>query len=220
MTFEEIIDKIRNRDERVTRCFFFWDGPSLQRIEAVRRTDPVAAAKMRRPVCNSCRPALLAVLHKLYGNNHFDYDELVSDFYFYLIKDDKLATVKDPNALMGWIVSSAYYFFLHEKIKGDKVLENTPVDSLNDVGEDLEEDDSRSKSRELVSEVIAAMPNKVYARILEEVVLEVGQYKGREKSELFKRKAEEFGIPVDNLYVKISLAKKQFKQTALKFNML
>ena len=220
MTFEEIIDKIRNRDERVTRCFFFWDGPSLQRIEAVRRTDPVAAAKMRRPVCNSCRPALLAVLHKLYGNNHFDYDELVSDVYFYLIKDDKLATVKDPNALMGWIVSSAYYFFLHEKIKGDKVLENTPVDSLNDVGEDLEEDDSRSKSRELVSEVIAAMPNKVYARILEEVVLEVGQYKGREKSELFKRKAEEFGIPVDNLYVKISLAKKQFKQTALKFNML
>ena len=220
MTFEEIIDKIRNRDERVTRCFFFWDGPSLQRIEAVRRTDPVAAAKMRRPVCNSCRPALLAVLHKLYGNNHFDYDELVSDFYFYLIKDDKLATIKDPNALMGWIVSSAYYFFLHDKIKGDKVLENTPVDSLNDVGEDLEEDDSRSKSRELVSEVIAAMPNKVYARILEEVVLEVGQYKGKEKSELLKRKAEEFGIPVDNLYVKISLAKKQFKQTALKFNML
>lgn len=220
MTFEEIIDKIRKRDERVTQCFFFWDGPSLQRIEAVRRTDPVAAAKMRRPVCNSCRPALLTVLHKLYGGNHFDYDELVSDFYFYLIKDDKLGTIKDPNALMGWIVSAAYYFFLHEKVKADKILENTTIDSLNDVNEDLEEDNSRSKSRELVSDIIAAMPNKVYARILEEVVLEVGQYKGKEKSELLKRKAEEFGIPVDNLYVKISLAKKQFKQTALKFNML
>jgi len=220
MTFEEIIDRIRKRDERVTRCFFFWDGPSLQRIEAVRRTDPVAAAKMRRPICNSCRPALLTVLHKLYGSSHFDYDELVSDYYYYLIKDDKLASIKDPDALMGWIVSSAYYFFLHEKIKGDQILENTPVDSLSDVGRDFEEDDSRSKSREIVSEVIAAMPNKVYARILEEVVLEVGQYKGREKSELLKRKADEFGIPLDNLYVKISLAKKQFKQTALKFNML
>jgi len=220
MTFEEIISGIRNKDGRITKCFFFWDGPSLQRIEALRRTDPLAAAKLRRPVCNSCRPALLAVLHKLYGSDHFDYDALVSDFYFYLMKDDKLASIKDPNALMGWIVSSAYYFFLHEKIKEDKVLENQSVESLNGKGEDFEEDNSRSASRELVEEIIRAMPNRVYARILEEVVLEVGQFKGKEKSELFKRKAEEFGIPVDNLYVKISLAKKQFKQTALKLNLV
>lgn len=220
MTFEEIISGIRSKDERITKCFFFWDGPSLQRIESLRRTDPIAAAKLRRPVCNSCRPALLAVLHKLYGSSHFDYDALVTDFYLYLMKDDKLASIKDPEALMGWIVSTAYYYFLHEKIKEDKVLENPSVESLNGKGEDFEEDNSRSASRELVEEILKAMPNRVYAKLLEDVVLEVGQFKGKEKSELLKRKADEMGIPVDNLYVKISLAKKQFKQTALKLNLV
>lgn len=220
MTFSEIIQALRQKDERVTSCFFFWDGPTLQRIDALRRSDPVAAAKLRRPVCNTCRPALLSVLHKLYGDTPFDYQERVSAFYFYLIKDDKLASIAEPEALMGWIVRTAYYFFLAEKKSNDKVLENDDVESLNNVREDIAEDDSRSKSRELVEDVIAAMPNRVYAKLLEDVVLEVGQYRGKEKIDLLKRKSEEMGIPIDNLYVKISLAKKQFKQTALKLNLM
>lgn len=220
MTSAEIIQGLRQKDERITRCFFFWDGPTLQRIEALRRTDPVAAAKLRRPVCNTCRPALLSVLHKLYGDKPFDYEERVSSFYYYLIKDDKLASIIEPEALMGWIVRSAYYFFLGEKKSADKMLENDPTDSLNNVGDNVVDDESRTQSRELVSDIIAAMPNRVYARILEEVVLEVGQYKGKEKIELLKRKSEELGIPIDNLYVKISLAKKQFKQTAMKLKMI
>lgn len=220
MTFFEIIQALREKDERVTSCFFFWDGPTLQRIDTLRRSDPVAAAKLRRPVCNTCRPALLSVLHKLYGDTPFDYQERVSAFYFYLIKNDKLASITEPEALMGWIVRAAYYFFLAEKKSNDKLLENDDVESLNNVGEDIEEDDSRARSREIVADVLAAMPNRVYAKILEEVVLEVGQYSGRQKIELLKRKSEEMGIPIDNLYVKISLAKKQFKQTALKLNIM
>lgn len=218
MTFQEIIQRLREKDQRVTQCFFWWDGPSLQRIEAVRRTDPVAAARMQRPVCASCRPALLSVLHKLYGSDHFDYDEKVSDFYYYLMTGDKLADIKEPEALMGWIVTSAYYFFLHKKKGEDKLLENkdtTPLDNETDIVED----DSRAQARSMVAEVLAAMPNRIYARLLDEVVLEVGQYQGREKAALLKRKSEELGIPIDNLYVKISLAKKQFKQTALKLNL-
>lgn len=220
MTFSEIIQALRQKDERVTQCFFFWDGPTLQRIEALRRTDPIAAARLKRPVCNTCRPALLSVLHKLYGGAPFDYNERVSALYFYLIKDDKLASISEPNALMGWIVRTAYFFFLSEKKSSDKLLENNDVESLNNVREDIEEDDSRDKSREIVTDVLAAMPNRVYAKILEDVVLEVGQYSGREKIDLLKRKSEEMGIPIDNLYVKISLAKKQFKQTALKLNIM
>lgn len=133
MTFEEIIQRLREKDNRVTHCFFFWDGSTLQHIEEIRRTNPQKAAQLPKPVCNTCRPGLLKVLHSLYGSNNFDYDEMVTDFYFYLIKDDKLASIKNPNALMGWIVQAAYYFFLHEKIKQDRVLENTPIDSLNRV---------------------------------------------------------------------------------------
>lgn len=220
MTFAEIIQALRRKDERVTSCFFFWDGPTLQRIEALRKADPIAAAKLQRPVCNTCRPALLSVLHKLYGDTPFDYKERVSAFYLYLIKDDKLASINEPEALMGWIVRTAYFFFLWEKKTSDKLLENSNVDSLNNIGDDIEEDDSRNRSREIVKDVLAAMPNRVYAKILEEVVLEVGQYSGRKKIDLLKRKSEEMGIPIDNLYVKISLAKKQFKQTALKLNIM
>lgn len=219
MTFEEIISRLRSKDGRVTDCFFFWDGPTMERIEAVRRVDPIKAQKMRRPICNTCRPALLAVLHKLYGTEHFDYDELVSDFYYYLIKDDKLGSIRDPQTLMSWISTTAYYFFLHEKINKDRVLENTPVESLTGVHEEIEEDEAASSTRTLVQNVLDAMPNRTYARILDEVILEAWQYSGRQKSDLLKKKAEEMGIPIDNMYVKISLAKKQFKETAKKMNL-
>lgn len=220
MTFEEIIQRLRERDDRVTQCFFFWDGPTIQRIEDIRRTDPLRAAKMRKPVCNTCRPGLLKVMHTLYGNNHFDYDELVSDFYMYLMDGDKLSSIQDPKALMGWIVKSAYYFFLHEKIKKGKLLENTDTESLSNVSEDIEEDESAAATRNYVNSVLAAMPNRVYAKILDEVTLEVGQYKGQEKSRKMQEVAEKLGIPIDNLYVKVSLAKKQFKETARRLSLI
>ena len=174
---------------------------------------------MRRPVCNTCRPALLKVLHSLYGSTHFDYNEMVSGFYFHLMTGDKLAEIKEPNALMGWIVSTAYYYFLHTKIKSDKLLENSSFDSLTNVCNEIIEDDSAQETRDLVADVLASMPNRTYARILDEVTLEVGQYQGREKSEKLREAAERLGIPVDNLYAKISLAKKQFKETAKKMNL-
>ena len=220
MTFEEIIDGLRRKDDRVTRCFFFWEGPTMQQIEEIRRTDPLKAARLPKPVCNTCRPGLLKVLYQLYDGKPFDYDSLVTDFYLYLMEGDKLASINDPRALMGWIVRSAYFFFLHEKKKVDKSLENTPVDSLNDVHADIEADERASSARALVEEVLRAMPNRTYAKILDEVTLEVGQYKGREKAEMLRRLADRLEIPVDNLYVKISLAKKQFKETAKKLNLI
>ena len=216
MTFEEIIRKLRERDEKVTQCFFFWNGPSMAHIEEVRRTDPHRAARMPRPVCNSCRPGILQALHRLYGSEHFDYEELVSDFYFYLMKDDKLASIKDPAKLMGWMVTAAYFYFLHEKKSRDRMLENTPVESLDNVSEGIEQDESAESARRFVEDVLAAMPNRTYARILDEVTLEVGQYRGREKAERLRQLSERLDIPIDNLYVKISLAKKQFKETAIK----
>ena len=214
MTFDEIIQKIRAKDEVVTECFFYWDGPSIRRIEEVRRRDPIAASRMPRPVCNSCRPALLSVLHSVYGESAFDYKSKVDELYAYIMDGDKLSSIKTPDALMGWMVKTSFTFFLSEKKREDRLLENSSIDTLNIEDGCIVEDDSRAQARELVEEVLAVMPNRVYARILEDVVLEVEQYKGRKKSELLKRKAEELGISIDNLYVKISLAKRQFRRTA------
>ena len=212
MTYEEIIRKIRERDEAVTRCFFFWDGPTLQHIDAVRRTDPAKASKMRRPICGTCRPGLLSVLHKIYGSEQFNYTDMVTMFYCHLMEGDKLASIKDSRTLMGWIVTTAYFFFLKEKMKVDsQLLDFTMDDSLNV----REEDGSAGReSRQLVRTILDAMPNAAYARILDDVVLELPQYTGAAKAEFVRMKAEELGISTDNLYVKIHLAKKQFKDTA------
>lgn len=219
MTFEEIIQALIARDERVTSCFFFGDGPTLEHIEEVRRGNPTRALKMRRPICHTCRPALLKVLHRLYGGNTFNYEEHVSEFYLYLMTGDKLKSIKKPDALMGWIVRTAYYFFLHEKIRKDSVLENVDTDSLSIIRVDVEDDESPKEIRAFVKRVLDNMPHREYAMILDEVTLEVGQYKGKEKSEKMRVIAKRLSIPIDNLYVKVSLAKKQFKETAKKISL-
>lgn len=215
MTFEEIIQALIARDERVTQCFFFWDGPTLEHIEAVRRDDPNKAARMRRPVCNTCRPLLLRVLSNIYGREPFNYNECVADLYIYIMAKDKLKTIKNPNTLMGWMATTAYYFFLNDKIKKDGLLEKPNDYSLDNVTVDIEDDETAKQIRDFVQEVLDAMPNREYAKILDEVTLEVAQYKGKEKSAKMKELSERMGIPIDNLYVKVSLAKKQFKTTAI-----
>lgn len=220
MTFAEIIQKLRERDERVTNCFFFWNGPTLKRIEEIRRNDPKKAAQLPKPICNTCKPAILKVLHTLYGTSGFDYNESVSDFYFYLIKDDKLASINEPEALMGWITKTAFFFFMNKKKNEDKLLENTQIETLNLANTDVEINEDRSKAREFVEVVLSAMPNRTYAKILDEVALEVGQYKGKQKSEKMLQLAKQLEIPIDNLYVKVSLAKKQFKETARRLNFI
>lgn len=210
MTFEEIIRRIRERDEEVTRCFFFWDGPTQQYINNLRRKDPKRAASLRWPVCCTCRPGLLRVLRRVSGGEPFDYVEKVTYFYCYLMEDDKLSSIQNPDALMGWIVRTAFFFFLNEK-RNRKVSRD--VDSIV-LEEDDMEDVSTAEIRDFVGEVLEAMPNRFYARILDEVTLEAAQYSGQDKAEVIRRKAEEYGISVENLYVKISLAKKQFRKTA------
>lgn len=214
MKFEEIIAGIRARDEKVTQCFFFWEGHTQQHIDQLRRVDPQAAARLRRPVCSTCRPGILSVLHRLYGDEPFDYKEKVTSFYLYLMDGDKLSGIKDPQALMGWMVSTAYFYFLREKRKEEASLASSSSEPLEKIVEDFEYDLGRSETRAFVREVLDAMPNRNYAKLLDEVALEAAQYSGQEKAEVVKKKADDFGLSVDTLYVKLSLAKKQFRKTA------
>lgn len=115
---------------------------------------------------------------------------------------------------MGWIVSTAFFYFLREKRKDEQLVVNNASEPLNRLAEVLEEDQGKAETRIFVRDVLERMPNRNYARLLDEVALEAAQYSGQEKSEVIKKKAEEFGLSVDTLYVKLSLAKKQFRKTA------
>ena len=213
MTFEEIISKIRERDPEVTQCFFFWDGPTQQYIDDVRRTDPERASTMRRPVCSTCRPGLLRVLHSINKGRPFNYEQEVAEFYFYLMKDDKLAGIRHPEALMGWVVQTAYFYFLKKK-KREMAEMKAHHKTVTEIDTEIVEDITKDNTRDFVKEVLEAMPNRGYARILDDVVLESSQHAGQERAEFMRCKAEEYGVTMDNLYVKISLAKKQFRKTA------
>ena len=221
MSFEEIIQALLARNERVTRCFFFWTGPLLEEIQEKRKSNPTEAALMERPICNTCRPALLRVLHEVYEGKPFDYCELVSDFYCHLLEGDKLRSIKNPEKLMGWIVTAAHRFFLNQKMQKDKKQrKNNPIDyPIPHIPEHLEDDTSSRTIREFVYEVLKAMPNREYAMILNDGTLEIMQYRGKEKVEARKAFANRLGISVDYLYEKETLAKKQFKETAIKIGL-
>lgn len=215
MTFAEIIEQLRSHNNEVHKCFFFWDGPSMERIEQIRRTDPIKAMKLKRPICATCRPVLLKVLHSIYGKEHFDYEDLVSDFVCYLILDDKLSQIRDPRALMVWIAKTAKHYFLAQRVSISKQSKMTP-DTIDLNKMDVEEDTTRSEKREFVESVLAAMPNRAFAKLLDDVGLDLYQYQGEQEKELRKLKAEEQGISIDCLNMRLSRARVMFMEAAIK----
>lgn len=228
MDFKEIRQRLIDRDESVTQCFFFWDGPTLERIEEIRRNNPQEAAQMRRPICNTCRPLLLKTLNSVFDGKPFDYTELVTDFYCYIMEDRDgngclLTRIVDPNALMGWIQTTAFRFFLNLKRKRDKVtrtersgdmLDNRKVDPPFYKEEELAIDTDREDTRDFVKEVLAKMPNREYAQFIDDVVLEYEQYTGQERIIKRRKLAEKCNMTTANFDMKVSRAKKQFKDTA------
>ena len=228
MDFSEIIQKLIARDERVTRCFFFWDGPTLERIEEIRRNNPQEAAQMPRPICNTCRPLLLRTLNTVFDGKPFDYDELVTDFYYYIIEDRKgsgclLTRIDNPKALMGWIATTALRFFRDLKIKRDKVtrtempgdmLDNRKVDPPFNEEEEIAVDTDREDIRDFVKDVLTMMPNQEYAQFIDDVVLEYEQYTGHERIIKRKQLAEKCNMSTANFDMKVSRAKQQFIKTA------
>lgn len=215
MEFKEIIEKLIARDNQVTTCFFFWDGPTLQRIEEIRRTDPEKAAKKRRPVCVTCRPLLLKILHKVYDGHPFNYNDLVTDFWLFLVTPNgngkcPLESINDPERLMSWISTTAYYYFLRNKIGADQLLENSPLDPLLSDDDNHFDAEEAEELREFVQRVLAAMPNRHYAQLIDDVVLELYQFSGRERIIKRRELAEEHQFNDMDIH----RAKTQFKRIA------
>lgn len=157
------------------------------------------------------------MLHSVYGSQPFDYNDKVTSFYCYLMEGDKLAGIKNPDALMGWIVSTAFFFFVREKNSSNRKEGSiVPIDYVDDISSPVDNSLEKAEARRVVKEVLEAMPNRAYAKLLDEVEMEIKQFSGHERIELMKSKAAHMGISLDNLYVKLSLAKKQFRATAAK----
>lgn len=214
MTNADIIAGLRNRDPRITKDFFYWDGPTVEEILEIRKRDPLKGRLLRIPVCGTCRRLLVAILWKVYGHS-FDYEEEVSDFYFFLMTGDKLSRIKDPESLFGWLKLTAVHFFIDKsKRLSREVQDFEDIDSLTGeaaLGIAPEPPVSiREQARRNVERILHEMPNAIYAKILELTELE-----GMSEAEA----SALLGKTPNALYSAKTRAREQFKQVALKLDL-
>lgn len=210
----EIVQGLLANDNQITFDLFFYEGPSLKRIDEIRRKDPLKAAKMRKPICDSIRPTLLKVMHIFYPQG-FDYQTLAQEFCYYLLEKNVLAKINNPETVYKYLTTAAERYFL-DKIKKTKLeldFEQVP-----------EQEPETSISKEYWNwffNVVKSKMSSKYAELIE-VKMNIDQWKGSEDKwkkqyaiEYRKEMAEKYGYPPANFDTELSRSQAQFKQKAL-----
>lgn len=208
-----IIEALLNRDDRVTRTFFYGDGAI------------------------SCRGLLLNVLRHVYRRPTVDYDEAVGEFYVHLMQDDgRRLRMYDPSRhrLYGWIRTCAVNFFVDRAERERKfsggAIENQAPDRITDTdmehGHIIEagrsgaasttlrraadtfyDEHSRAEARDTVMRALFLMKDKRKAGVLMQLWL-----LDADPKELAAR----MGVTVANLYNIKSRAMAEFQAVALR----
>lgn len=144
MTDKEIVQKLIDRDNRVTQAFFF----------------------------KHCKPLFLSIIHNMY-NYQVDYNEFVNELYIHLMENDahRLRTFKFSCSLYGWLETVAFYYFLVEK-NHDKLIDNESKEPLTQKEEDYMTQNLSEISIDDLKRLFAAMPNRRYAYVLEKWLIE------------------------------------------------
>ena len=161
----EIISALINRDETVTRQFFF----------------------------QNCRPLLYKLISEFF-TTHVDYDELVNELYLHLMEDNarRLRSFKGDSSIYHWIKRVAYNYFLDLKLHR-RVIENESLDRLYDKRENLT-DFSEQEAQMDVATLLDQIENERYRMVLQKVVLdgldydELAKITGLKKSNLYNIK--------------------------------
>lgn len=143
MTDQEIIDKLIDRDERVTADFFF----------------------------KRCRPLFLSVIRFVFSYP-VDLDEFVNDLYVYLMENDaaKLRSFEGRSSLYQWLKVVAIRYFV---AKRDRMIDDRSKESLYGQKPDVPVDmTSRGEAAADFCSVLDRMPNRRYAQVLRYLIAE------------------------------------------------
>lgn len=144
MTDSEIIQGLIDRDNHITRQFFYV----------------------------KCRPLLTAIM-RLVFNHPVEYDEMVSELYGYLMEDDctKLRRFQYRSTIYQWIKVVATRFFIRRR---DSLIENeskTPPYQRHD--DDVTADTARTVAQKIdVARLLALMENQRYADVIRHLILQ------------------------------------------------
>lgn len=148
MTENEIIDGLLARDGRITRDFFFSDGPK------------------------SCKPLLLSIIGYVFPYA-VDYDEAVNEFYAYLLENDgtRLRQIQDRNTLFGWLKVCATRYFIKRR---DYLIENRSREPLfTKVAPNHLDDLQRpADARSDMQRILLGMKNQRYAYVLRMLIIQ------------------------------------------------
>lgn len=144
MTDREIIARLVDKDEAVTRDFFF----------------------------NRCRPLFISIIRKVFSYR-VEFDEFVNEFYLYLMEDDayKLKQFQYRSSIYQWLKVVAIRYFVKKR---DSMIENSSQETLLNNIADTEStnEEMRIVSEMDENRILRAIPNKRFAYVLKRLVIE------------------------------------------------
>lgn len=161
MSDQEIIHALIEGDEEVTRRFFFV----------------------------TCRPLFQHIINYVFPG-HVDYDEVVNELYYELMKDHahKLRNFGFRSSVFQWLKVLAIRHFIRKRNELIGNQENSP---LLEKGEMAIDDTNRISAQMDLESLFSCMSNKRYVYVLRKLQIE-----GVAPQQL----AKELCITVDNLY--------------------
>lgn len=142
MTEHEIIKGLIARDNCITKIFFFI----------------------------KCRPLFYSVMRTVF-DYEVEYDEMVNEFYVYLMEDDaaKLRNFGHRCSIYMWLKVLAIRFFLKKRARMiDNRGKETPYEEQGPVGGFL----SDTTAEHDVERLLEVMPTKRYAHVIRRLILE------------------------------------------------
>ncbi|MBR5702683.1 MAG: sigma-70 family RNA polymerase sigma factor [Bacteroidales bacterium] len=144
MTDQEIIQGLIERNERITREFFF-----------------------RR-----CQPLFYALIAKFYPSGA-DYDELVSDLYLHLMEDDarRLRKYEGRSSIYQWLKKVAGNYFL-DKISRERMMDNASDNRILEKAQDILTDNSAQEAEMDIAAILDQIENENYRLVLQKHVIE------------------------------------------------
>lgn len=143
MTDRQIIQALTDRDEKVTRQFFFKD----------------------------CRPLFLSIIRHVFSYE-VDYDEFVNEFYLYLMENDsyRLRQFEGRSTVYQWMKVVAIRYFI---AKRDRMIDNESEETLIDRAAQTETVDPESQmiAGMDIAGLLKIMPNRRYEYVIRRLIL-------------------------------------------------
>ena len=142
MTDQEIIKGLINRDNHVTKEFFFV----------------------------KCRPLFYSVM-RLVFNYEVEYDEMVNELYVYLMEDDasKLRNFQFRSSVYQWLKILATRFFIKKRAR---MIDNDSSESPYDKQNQIAVSESEVAVDCDMDRLFEAMPTKRYVYVIRRLLLE------------------------------------------------